>query len=187
MEIHFEEGLKRPRDATESAKLVSEAAVAVRCHAPILPTWIQYRNEKDNTQFNTFLGHLSVSMLFIAISNIVLLYHILSSFLLIRLTFFFQQMRFKLDPKDDATKHACTHVFQSALRQYGTTLENHFQGKAKNEIAQTCPVEYITDEDWTTLIKHWTDPKYQVGYHYQGKGQQQRGFQMYQQRGYPRY
>ena len=33
MEIHFEAGLKRPRDATESAKLVSEAVVAVRCHA----------------------------------------------------------------------------------------------------------------------------------------------------------
>ena len=32
MEIRFEAGLKRPRDATESAKLVSEAAVAVRCH-----------------------------------------------------------------------------------------------------------------------------------------------------------
>ena len=49
MEIHFEAGLKRPRDATESAKLVSEAAVVVRCHARILPTWIQYMNEKDNT------------------------------------------------------------------------------------------------------------------------------------------
>ena len=112
MEIHFEAGLKRPRDATESAKLVSEVALAVRCHARILPTWIQYRNEKDNTQFNTFLDH----MLFITISNIVLLCPILSSFLLIRLTFFFQQMRFKLDPKDDATRQACTHVFQSALR-----------------------------------------------------------------------
>jgi hypothetical protein len=55
MEIHFEAGLKRPRDATESAKLVSEAAVAVRCHARILPTWIQYRNDKYETQFNTFL------------------------------------------------------------------------------------------------------------------------------------
>jgi len=40
MEIHFESGLKRPRDATELDKLVSEAAVAVRCHARILPTWI---------------------------------------------------------------------------------------------------------------------------------------------------
>ena len=39
MEIRFEAGLKRPRDATES-KLVSEAAVAVRCHVRILPTWI---------------------------------------------------------------------------------------------------------------------------------------------------
>ena len=47
MEIHFEAGLKRPRDATESTKLVSEAAVAIRCHARI--------------QFNTFLDHLSVS------------------------------------------------------------------------------------------------------------------------------
>ena len=61
MEIHFEAGLKSPRDATESAKLVSEVAVAVRCHARILPTWILYRNKKDNTQFNTFLDHLSVS------------------------------------------------------------------------------------------------------------------------------
>ena len=36
MEIHFEARLKRPRDATESAKLVSEAAVAVRWHVRIL-------------------------------------------------------------------------------------------------------------------------------------------------------
>ena len=62
MEIHFEAGLKRPRDATELAKLVSEAVVAVRCHVCILPTWIQYRNDKDETQFNIFLDHLSVSM-----------------------------------------------------------------------------------------------------------------------------
>ena len=62
MEIRFEAGLKRPRDATKSAKLVSKAAVAVRCHACIRPTWIQYRNDKDETQFNTFLDHLSVSM-----------------------------------------------------------------------------------------------------------------------------
>ena len=41
MEIHLEAGLKRPCDATESAKLVSEVAVAIRCHARILPTWIQ--------------------------------------------------------------------------------------------------------------------------------------------------
>ena len=62
MEIHFESGLKRPCDATDSAKLVSEAAVAIRCHARILPTWIQYRNDKEETQFNTFLDRLSVSM-----------------------------------------------------------------------------------------------------------------------------
>ena len=41
MEIRFEASLKRPHDATESAKLVSEAAVAVRCHVRIVPTWIQ--------------------------------------------------------------------------------------------------------------------------------------------------
>ena len=62
MEIHFEAGLKRPRDAIELAKLVSEAAVVVRCHARILPTWIQYRTNKNETLFNTFLDHLSVSM-----------------------------------------------------------------------------------------------------------------------------
>ena len=62
MEIRFEAGLKRPREAIESAKLVSEAAVAIRCHVRILPTWIQYRYDKDETQFNTFLDHLSISM-----------------------------------------------------------------------------------------------------------------------------
>ena len=81
MEIHFEAGLKRPRDATESAKLVSEAAVAVRCHVRILPTWIQYKNDKNETQFNTFLDHLSVSM----VSNIVLVCPILSRLLVMRL------------------------------------------------------------------------------------------------------
>ena len=40
MEIRFEAGLKRPHDATKSAKLVSEAAVVIRCHVRILPTWI---------------------------------------------------------------------------------------------------------------------------------------------------
>ena len=44
--------------------------------------------------------------------------------------------------------------------------KTHFEGKANNEIAQTTQVEYITDEDWTTLVKHWSDPKYQVGYMY---------------------
>ena len=62
MEIRFEAGLKRPHDATKSAKLVLEATVAVRCHVHILPTWIQYRNDKDETQFNAFLDRLSVSM-----------------------------------------------------------------------------------------------------------------------------
>src|SRR5215216_3713458 len=78
MEIRFEAGLERPRDATELAKLVSEPAVAIRFHARILPTWIQYRNDKDETQFNTFLDHLSISMVCMETSNIVLLYPILS-------------------------------------------------------------------------------------------------------------
>ena len=48
-----------------------------------------------------------------------------------------------------------------------TTLENlTLKARLKNEIAQTSPMEYITDEDWTALIKHWSDPKYQVGYIY---------------------
>ena len=70
-----------------------------------------------------------------------------------------------MDPKDDATKQACTHVFQAALRQYQYHLrKSHFEGKANNELAQTSPMENITDEDWTTLVKHWSDPKYQVCY-----------------------
>ena len=63
-------------------------------------------------------------MLFIAISNIVLLCPILSSFLLIRLTFFFQQMRFKLDRKMmQLDKHALM-FFSLLCDSIGTTLEN---------------------------------------------------------------
>ena len=72
-----------------------------------------------------------------------------------------------MDLKDDATKKACTHVFQSALRQYRYHLrKSHFEGKANNEITQISLAEYITDEDWTAPVKHWSDAKYQVGYMY---------------------
>ena len=85
MEICFGAGLKGPRDATESAMLVSEAAVAIRFHAHILPTWIQCRNDQDETQLNTFLDNFSVSMVMYGTSNIVLPYPILSSLLIMRL------------------------------------------------------------------------------------------------------
>ena len=76
-------------------------------------------------------------------------------------------MRFKLDSQDDATRQACTHVFKSTLRQYWYNLrKTHFEGKANSELAQTSPVENISDEDWTGLVKYWYDPKYQVRYIY---------------------
>ena len=85
MEIRFEAGLKRPRDATESAKLVSEVAVVVRCHVRILPTWIQYRNDKDepsSTPSSTIYLQVWLCM---ETSNIVLLCPILSRLLIMRL------------------------------------------------------------------------------------------------------
>ena len=76
-------------------------------------------------------------------------------------------MRFKLDSQDDATRQACTHVFKSALLQYRYNLrKTHFEGKANSELSQTSPVENISDEDWRGLVKHWSDPKYQVHYIY---------------------
>ena len=76
-------------------------------------------------------------------------------------------MRFKLDSQDDATRQACTHVFKSARRQYRYNLrKTHFEGKANSELAQISPVENISDEDWRGLVKHWSDPKYQVHYIY---------------------
>ena len=76
-------------------------------------------------------------------------------------------MRFKLDSQDDATRQACTHVFKSALRQYRYNLrKTHFEGKANSELSQTSLVENISDEDWRGLVKHWSDPKYQVHYIY---------------------
>ena len=58
-------------------------------------------------------------------------------------------------------------MFFSLLGRYRYHLrKTHFVGKANNEIAQTSPVEFITDEDWTALVKHWSDPKYLVGYMY---------------------
>mgnify|MGYP005831096827 CR=1 FL=1 len=35
-----------------------------------------------------------------------------------------------------------------------------------SELAQTSLVENISDEDWRGLVKHWSDPKYQVNYIY---------------------
>ena len=76
-------------------------------------------------------------------------------------------MRFKLDSQDDATRQACTHVFKSSLRRYWYNLrKTHFEGKANSKLAQTSLVEYITNEDRTALVKHWSDPKYQVHYTY---------------------
>ena len=76
-------------------------------------------------------------------------------------------MRFKLDSQNDANRQACTHVFKSALRQYSYNLrKTHFEGKANGELSQTSPVENISDEDWRGLVKHWSDPKYQVHYIY---------------------
>ena len=62
-------------------------------------------------------------------------------------------------------KHAL--MFFSLLRDsIGTTLENLTLKARLTMKSQTSLVEYITDEDWTTLVKHWSDPKYQVGYMY---------------------
>ena len=62
-------------------------------------------------------------------------------------------------------KHALTFSDCSATISI-PLRKSHVEGKANNEIAQTSPVEYITDEDWTSLVEHWSDPKYQVGYIY---------------------
>ena len=76
-------------------------------------------------------------------------------------------MRFKLDSQDDATRQACTHVLKSALRQYQYNLrKTHFEGKANSELAQTSPVENISDEDWRDFVKQWSDPKYHIRYMY---------------------
>lgn len=76
-------------------------------------------------------------------------------------------MRFKLDSQDDATRQACTHVFKSAPRQYRYNLwKTHFEGKSNSELAQTSLVENISNEDWRCLVKHWSDPKYQIHYIY---------------------
>jgi hypothetical protein len=56
--------------------------------------------------------------------------------------------------------HSCFQVC-SAIDRYNLR-KTHFEGKANSELAQTSPVENITDEDWTALVKHWSDPKYQV-------------------------
>ena len=40
------------------------------------------------------------------------------------------------------------------------------EGKANSELSQTSPLENISDKDWRGLVKHWSDPKYQVHYIY---------------------
>ena len=72
-----------------------------------------------------------------------------------------------MDSQDDETRQACTHVSKSALRQYRYNLrKTHIEGKANSELSQTSLVENISNEDWRGLVKHWSDPKYQVHYIY---------------------
>ena len=62
-------------------------------------------------------------------------------------------------------KHALM-FFSLLCDSIGTTLENL---TLKARLTMKSPkhlVEYITDEDWTALVKNWSDPKYQVGYMY---------------------
>ena len=58
-------------------------------------------------------------------------------------------------------------MFSSLLcDSIGILRKTHFEGKANSELSQTSPVENISDEDWRGLVKHWSDPKYQVHYIY---------------------
>ena len=62
-------------------------------------------------------------------------------------------------------KHALM-FFSLLYDSIGTTLEN-LTLKARLTMKSPKHLQWnITDEDWTTLIKHWADPKYQVGYMY---------------------
>ena len=60
--------------------------------------------------------------------------------------------------------HSCFSVCSATVSYH--LRKSHFEGKANSELAQTSPVENISDEDWRGLVKHWSDPKYQVGYMY---------------------
>jgi hypothetical protein len=63
-------------------------------------------------------------------------------------------------------KHALM-FFSLLYDSIGTTLENlTLKARLTNEIAQTSQVENISDEDWRGLVKHRSDPKYQVYYIY---------------------
>lgn len=59
MSIEFTEGVRRPQNSEQAAKLASEAGVHIRNSMPILTHWKDYKNNSEH--FENFMGKLSVS------------------------------------------------------------------------------------------------------------------------------
>ena len=64
MNIQIPEGLKRPENPLQAAKLASEGGYIARGHLPVLPHFKEYK--KDERMMKNFIGKVSVSHYFVA-------------------------------------------------------------------------------------------------------------------------
>ena len=62
MKIEFEEGLRRPKDPVQAAKLSSECGVQLRNEMPLATKWKHYEKEEMKHVIPEILHPLSVSV-----------------------------------------------------------------------------------------------------------------------------
>ena len=74
MAIHVAEGMKRPENPLQAAKLASECGLIARKHMPVLPHFKEYK--KDTNLVKDYIGKVSVSTFFIAECAFLFLFHL---------------------------------------------------------------------------------------------------------------
>ena len=62
MIIHIAEGMKRPENPLQAAKLATEGGLIARSFAPVLPHFKEYK--KDGNVIKNYIGKVAVSLLF---------------------------------------------------------------------------------------------------------------------------
>jgi hypothetical protein len=60
--IQIAEGMKRPQNPLQAAKLATEGGLIARTHAPVLPHFKEYK--KDPNLMKNYIGKVAVSSLF---------------------------------------------------------------------------------------------------------------------------
>jgi hypothetical protein len=72
-------------------------------------------------------------------------------------------LRLAIDDNDEATKEACTSVFQSVIRQTWYRFKrSYFNSVLADQIRKTSLVSCMNDAQWCALVHEWLSSKNKV-------------------------